>query len=267
MTGGLAVNLHAVSTGAAAHLVNHAYDDERDAARTCRDVTLRVRLPHHRRRERVVDLRQREPMGDQRRQRQLTRLQWQAVRVPARYGHGVDLIYLYGPPAVGKLTVATELAARTGYRVFHNHLSIDCVVPVFDFGTEPFWRQVHAIREGILGEAAREGTNLICTSVFSHPKSVPLIRRRFEIVEKHGGRVCPVQLCCSAPVLEGRVIGPDRVAARKLATVEGLRRVLTEEQLLEPIPGRDSVRLDTSQSTPAESAQRIIDQYGLSVGD
>ncbi len=44
----------------------------------------------------------------------------------------MDLVYLYGPPAVGKLTIATELARRTGFKVFHNHLSIDCVKPVFD---------------------------------------------------------------------------------------------------------------------------------------
>jgi hypothetical protein len=46
VSGGLAVNLHAVPAGTAAHLVNYGYDDERDAASTCHDVSLRVRLPH-----------------------------------------------------------------------------------------------------------------------------------------------------------------------------------------------------------------------------
>ncbi len=39
------------------------------------------------------------------------------------------LVYLYGPPAVGKLTVATELQRLTGFRLFHNHLTVDALRP------------------------------------------------------------------------------------------------------------------------------------------
>ncbi len=37
----------------------------------------------------------------------------------------MKLILIYGPEASGKLTVAGELAAITGNRVFHNHVSIE----------------------------------------------------------------------------------------------------------------------------------------------
>jgi replication-associated recombination protein RarA len=47
----------------------------------------------------------------------------------------MNLIFLYGPPGVGKLTVAQELAGMTGYKLFHNHLTVDLVYAVFDFGT------------------------------------------------------------------------------------------------------------------------------------
>ena len=50
----------------------------------------------------------------------------------------MNLVFIYGPPGVGKLTVAKELAGLTGYKLFHNHLSIDWVLPVFDFGSDPF---------------------------------------------------------------------------------------------------------------------------------
>ena len=49
----------------------------------------------------------------------------------------MKLIIIHGAPAAGKLTIANELGRLTGFKVFHNHLSIDCVKPVFDFGTEP----------------------------------------------------------------------------------------------------------------------------------
>jgi hypothetical protein len=175
----------------------------------------------------------------------------------------MDLVYLYGPPAVGKLTVAAELAARTGYRLFHNHLAIDCVRPVFEFGSDPFWRQVHAIREGIMAEAARAGRDLISTTVYSHPDSDPQTIRRFEAVESNGGRVCPVQLTCSREVLEARVVDSQRKVAGKLATVGGLRQAMSEHDLFTPIPWRESLHLDTGVLGAAETAQRIIAGYGL----
>jgi hypothetical protein len=37
----------------------------------------------------------------------------------------MNLLYLYGPPATGKLTVAKDVSALTGYHLFHNHLTLD----------------------------------------------------------------------------------------------------------------------------------------------
>jgi hypothetical protein len=48
------------------------------------------------------------------------------------------LLFIIGPPAVGKMTVGKGLSHRTGLPLFHNHLSIEAVLPVFDFGTEAF---------------------------------------------------------------------------------------------------------------------------------
>jgi shikimate kinase len=48
------------------------------------------------------------------------------------------LIFLHGLPGVGKLTVARELAQLTDYKLFHNHLAVDLVESVFEFGDRPF---------------------------------------------------------------------------------------------------------------------------------
>ena len=50
----------------------------------------------------------------------------------------MKFIFLHGPPAVGKLTIARELATLTGWRLFHNHLTVDLVLSVYDFGTPGF---------------------------------------------------------------------------------------------------------------------------------
>ena len=52
--------------------------------------------------------------------------------------HGMIFLFLHGPPAVGKLTIAREVAEQTGFRLFHNHLTVDLVLSVYDFGTPGF---------------------------------------------------------------------------------------------------------------------------------
>lgn len=50
----------------------------------------------------------------------------------------MELIFIYGPAVVGKLTIGRELAKLTGFRLFHNHLTVDAIMAVFDFGRESF---------------------------------------------------------------------------------------------------------------------------------
>ncbi len=47
------------------------------------------------------------------------------------------LLVIFGPPAVGKMTIAQEIAARSSFRVFHNHAMLEPLLEVFDYGTPP----------------------------------------------------------------------------------------------------------------------------------
>ena len=50
------------------------------------------------------------------------------------------LIFIYGMPAPGKLTVAQELAKLIGYKLFHNHLVVDLLLLTNEFGSATFVR-------------------------------------------------------------------------------------------------------------------------------
>src|SRR5215475_8777468 len=50
----------------------------------------------------------------------------------------MNLLFIFGLPGVGKLTVARELAEITGLRLFHNHLTVDLFLSVFEFGNPEF---------------------------------------------------------------------------------------------------------------------------------
>lgn len=175
----------------------------------------------------------------------------------------MDLVYIYGPPSAGKLTVATEIARRTGFKLFHNHLTIAAVEPVFGFGTDPFWRLVHGMRERILAEAALAGISLVFTTVYNHPGSIPQTLRRFDAVEQHGGRVCLVKLTCSIDALEERVTAVHRPEMGKIARVEKLRETIAEFDVLSPIPGRESFSIDNTDVPAIEVASMILERFGL----
>lgn len=45
----------------------------------------------------------------------------------------MDFFLITGPQAVGKMTVGEELASRKGYKLFHNHMTIDLVMKLFSY--------------------------------------------------------------------------------------------------------------------------------------
>lgn len=176
-------------------------------------------------------------------------------------GDTPTLVYLYGPPAVGKLTVATELQAQTGMRLFHNHLTVDAVRAVFEFASTPFTEVLHRLRLDVFETAARNRVDVIFTnnSVWGVPDGRAMfvaftaeVRRR---VEGAGGRVVFVQLTAPAAVLEERVVAASRAALGKLVRRERLRELLEQ---LEPAPLHpDDLVIDTSEREPASSAAEV----------
>ncbi len=84
-------------------------------------------------------------------------------------GHGVPmLVMVVGPPAVGKMTVGHALAERTGFRLFHNHHTIDLVLRFFPYGTPSFRRLVGEFRRRVFEEvAASDLPGLIFTYVWA----------------------------------------------------------------------------------------------------
>lgn len=75
------------------------------------------------------------------------------------------LLLVIGPPAVGKMTVARAVAASSGFRLFHNHMTIDPLVETFGYGTAPFRVLNGEFRRRVLEEAARHGVDLVFSLV------------------------------------------------------------------------------------------------------
>ena len=171
------------------------------------------------------------------------------------------LVYVYGPPAVGKLTVASELQRRTGLRLFHNHLTVDALTSVFDFGSEAFTEVIHRVRLDVFKTAARNGIGLIFTN--NSVWAVDDGRSRFATfaqtvhrqVEAAGGQVLFVQLAAPLSVLEARVGEPSRRTHGKLLDPVRLRTIVQDHDLTPLDPNH--LVIDTSVSSPREAVTQI----------
>ena len=177
------------------------------------------------------------------------------------------LVYLYGPPAVGKLTIAQRVAATTGFPLFHNHLTVNALRPVFGFNTPPFVEVLHRWRLDVFATAARAGMGLVFTnnSAWGGPDG----RARFgtfaataeRAVRDAGGRTVFVQLTAPAEVLAGRVADESRRAHGKLTDADRLQVMLGE---LDPAPLHDSdLVIDTSRLDPDAAAALVTDAIVL----
>jgi broad-specificity NMP kinase len=175
----------------------------------------------------------------------------------------MKLLLIYGAPAAGKLTVSLEIARRTGFKVFHNHLSIDCVKPVFEFGSQPFWRVVKTIRYETIAEAARTGIDLIHTFCYEFKADDEQFRELISAAENNGGEVHLVLLRCDPDELKRRIGNESRLRIGKLADPESVDRSLVRYDLLSPLPGRETLILETTNIQPEETARLIIEHFGL----
>jgi hypothetical protein len=175
----------------------------------------------------------------------------------------MKLIIIYGPPAAGKLTVASELALRTGFRLFHNHVSIDCVKSVFDFGTPPFLRMIELIRFSTIAEAAREDVSLIHTFVYAYGEDDEHFGRLIDACEDNGGEVHLVQLTCDDDVRKQRITNESRIRIGKLTDPDSIEISKQRYDLLSLYPGRESLSVETTETAPDDVAERIIDYFGL----
>jgi RNase adaptor protein for sRNA GlmZ degradation len=176
----------------------------------------------------------------------------------------MKLVFIYGPPGAGKLTVAKEIRRATAFKLFDNHVSINCVESVFDFGTEPFGRLVGRIRLDIIEEAARQKIEgVVFTFVYAHPQDAPFVEEVCGAVERHGGEVCLVRLTCDKNSLESRVPDAERARQRKVSTLELLHEIMGRYDIFSPVQGRESLEIDNTDLSPGEAASRVVEHYGL----
>ncbi|EPJ48056.1 MAG: hypothetical protein OFPII_04110 [Osedax symbiont Rs1] len=126
-------------------------------------------------------------------------------------------IIIFGPPAVGKMTVGLEVERLTGIKLFHNHATIEPVLKFFEFGSPPFRRLVDSFRLQMFNEVAGSDLRgLIFTFVWDLDDDFD---REFVIescapFKSIGAEIALVELSADLDIRLVRNQLPDRLAAK-----------------------------------------------------
>lgn len=169
----------------------------------------------------------------------------------------MQLVFLYGQVATGKLTVGRALAARTGLPLFHNHLVVDAVAAVFPFGSDSFVRLRERFWLETIEESARQDRSLIFTFAPKPSVAPDLVERIRCLVEQHGGSTLLVALRTDPVEQARRLIASERAAFGKLrdpALLSALRGDFDRCMAAMPEP---DLSIDTGAVAADDAAERI----------
>jgi hypothetical protein len=175
----------------------------------------------------------------------------------------MKLVFLYGPAASGKLTVARELAELTGLPVFHNHLIVDAVASVFPFGSDRFVRLREQFWLVMLREASEAGRSTIFTFA-PEPSVIPGFPERVrDTVIAGGGTACFIRLTVAPDEQERRIADPGRAAFGKLRSLDLLRRSRADSMACEAAMPEAALTIDTGLVSPPAAARMIATTLDL----
>ncbi len=183
------------------------------------------------------------------------------------------LLILFGPPAVGKMTVGREIAERTGLKLFHNHMTIELVIQFFDFGTPQFQRLVDTYRQMMMEEVAQSDLpGLIFTFVWAldHRSDDDFVEQMADIFRAHGSDVYYVELYADLDVRLERNKGESRLVEKptKRNIAESEARLLEHDAKFkfnsdDEFEGKKNYfKLDNTNLSAAEAAEEIIAAFG-----
>jgi hypothetical protein len=176
----------------------------------------------------------------------------------------MNLVFIHGRPATGKLTIARRLVTLTNYQLYHNHIAVDEALQLYAFGTPGFVELREQLWRKFFLRAAKElPPGVIFT--FSPENSVPqaFIDWLFGEWSAIGIRLFSVELFATEAVIEGRLAGGTRGHFKKLTDVNLYRELRAARAFESPVIPRSDLRIDTGKIPPPEASRLIAHQLGF----
>lgn len=186
----------------------------------------------------------------------------------------MKFVLIFGPQAVGKMTVGQELAAITGLKLFHNYMSIDLVSNFFGYGTKEGSRLVNLFRQEIFETVAKSDLpGLIFTYVwaFNLKEDWNYVEKISNIFKQQGGTVYYVELEADLDERLYRNKTPNRLehkpTKRNIEWSESELKSSLEKYRLNSREGEiqkeEYLKINNTDKSPKDVAALIKDKFKL----
>lgn len=186
----------------------------------------------------------------------------------------MKFVLVFGPQAVGKMTVGQELAKITDLKLFHNHMTIDLVSHFFDYGTKEGKRLVHLFRREIFEEVSKSDLyGMIFTYVwaFDMQEDWDYVNEVSRLFESRGGTVYFVELEADVGERLERNKSPNRLehkpSKRDIEWSEGDLKKSMETYRLNSLEGEikssNYIKINNTNLSAEEVAKIIKGKFQL----
>ncbi len=186
----------------------------------------------------------------------------------------MKFVIIFGPLAVGKMTVGQELEKLTGLKLFHNHMTIEMVLPFFDRKSQSFKKLVNSFRLQMFEEVAKSDLDgLIFTYVWQLDQEPDgnFIGRIVDIFEKENATIYYVELEASVEERLIRNKSPHRLkykpSKKDFKTSEKELLEADRKHILNSnnneFKGKNHLKIDNSNISANAVAKMIKDQFCL----
>lgn len=186
----------------------------------------------------------------------------------------MKLVILFGPHAVGKMTVGQALAKTTGLKLFHNHMTIEVVSELFENMPAERSRLTTLFRREIFEAYSKSDEyGMIFTYMwaFDTQEDWDYIAGVQAMFEARGATVYFVELEADYELrlkrnkTENRLL--NKPSKRNLDRSEALFRRLEEKYRLNSLPGElqkeNYLRIDNTSLSPEDAAAIIKERFSL----
>ncbi|MFX1457010.1 MAG: shikimate kinase [Promethearchaeota archaeon] len=186
------------------------------------------------------------------------------------------LIFIIGPPAVGKMAVGLELAKLMGYKLLVNHDTIELALKFFGYGSKKFNILNGSFRKRILEEVASSDLKgLIYTYVasFNLGEERTYLDNVTHLFNQNGRSVYYVELEADLSERLRRNRTKSRIEAkpskkdiesseRNLLNLEK-KYVLNSNEEYPFFYSKNYIKIDNTKMSPSEVAVQIINVFNL----
>jgi len=190
----------------------------------------------------------------------------------------MNFVLIFGPPAVGKMTVGYELAKLTDMKVFHNHMTIDLILEFFPYGHEKFTTLVGEFRQRIFEEVATSDLpGMIFTYVWALDQSgdKEQVDSYCEIFRRKGAGIYFVELEADLDERLERNKSEFRLSKKssKRDTSRSEKNLLQTEENYQMNTNNDFfyqenyVKINNTNLSPEETAKQIVNAFRFSIVD